>query len=200
MSIFGYKIAIIYVVVGLILAVVGGTIIEKLHLEDQIQSYVKRNNIQNITQVDDEIFKLSVRKRITYSINEVIDIFIRVFPYILVGVGIGAFIHNWIPQTFIEEILGGNNPFSVIIASLIGLPMYADIFGAIPIAEALFYKGAGLGTVISFMMSVTTLSLPSLVLLKNVVKNKLLAIFIAIVTIGIIIIGFTFNILQTLIV
>lgn len=200
MSIFGYKIAIIYVVVCLILAVVGGTIIEKLHLEDQIQSYVKRNNIQNITQVDDEIFKLSVRKRITYSINEVIDIFIRVFPYILVGVGIGAFIHNWIPQTFIEEILGGNNPFSVIIASLIGLPMYADIFGAIPIAEALFYKGAGLGTVISFMMSVTALSLPSLVLLKNVVKNKLLAIFIAIVTIGIIIIGFTFNILQTLIV
>ena len=200
MSIFGYKIAIIYVIVGLMLAVVGGTIIEKLNMEDQIQSYVKRNNINNITQVDDEIFKLSTKERIKYSIDEVMDIFKRVFPYILIGVGIGAFIHNWIPQTLIEELLGGNNPWSVIIASLIGLPMYADIFGAIPIAEALFYKGAGLGTVISFMMSVTALSLPSLILLKNVVKNKLLAVFIAIVIIGIMIIGFSFNLLQTLII
>ena len=182
------------------LAVVGGTIIEKLNMEDQIQSYVKRNNINNITQVDDEIFKLSTKERIKYSIDEVMDIFKRVFPYILIGVGIGAFIHNWIPQTLIEELLGGNNPWSVIIASLIGLPMYADIFGAIPIAEALFYKGAGLGTVISFMMSVTALSLPSLILLKNVVKNKLLAVFIAIVIIGIMIIGFSFNLLQTLII
>ena len=196
MSIFGFKIAVLYVIVGLILAVIGGTIIEKLGLEDQVESYVKRNNINNIIEVDNDVFKLTVPERIKYSVDEVIDIFKRVFPYILVGVGIGAFIHNWIPQSFIEWALGGNNPLSVILASLIGLPMYADIFGAIPIAEALFYKGAGLGTVISFMMSVTALSLPSLVLLKKVVKNKLLAIFILIVTIGIMIIGFTFNILQ----
>ena len=198
-SIFGLKIAVVYVIVGLILAVTGGTIIEKLNLEDQVESYVKRNITQTV-EVDDEIFQLTTSERIKYSVEEVTDIFKRVFPYILVGVGIGALIHNWIPESFIEWALGGNNPFSVIIASLIGIPMYADIFGAIPIAEALFYKGAGLGTVLSFMMSVTALSLPSLVLLKKVVKNKLLAIFILIVTVGIMIIGFTFNIFQGLIV
>ncbi len=186
-------------IVGLILAVTGGTIIEKLNLEDQVESYVKRNITQTV-EVDDEIFQLTTSERIKYSVDEVTDIFKRVFPYILLGVGIGALIHNWIPESFIEWALGGNNPFSVIIASLIGIPMYADIFGAIPIAEALFYKGAGLGTVLSFMMSVTALSLPSLVLLKKVVKNKLLAIFILIVTVGIMIIGFTFNIFQGLIV
>lgn len=200
MSIFGYKIAILYVIVGLVLAVIGGCIIERLHLEDQVESYVKRNNLENIAIVDDEVFQLSVAERISYAAGEVVSIFKKVFPYILVGVGIGALIHNWIPESFIEWALGGNNPFSVILASLIGLPMYADIFGAIPIAEALFYKGAGLGTVISFMMSVTALSLPSLVLLKNVVKNKLLAIFIIIVTVGIMIIGFSFNIFQTIII
>lgn len=198
-SIFGFKIAVVYVIVGLILAVTGGTIIEKLNMEDQVESYVKRN-ITQIVEVDDDIFQLTTSERIKYSVDEVTDIFKRVFPYILLGVGIGALIHNWIPQSFIEWALGGNNPFSVIIASLIGIPMYADIFGAIPIAEALFYKGAGLGTVLSFMMSVTALSLPSLVLLKKVVKNKLLAIFILIVTVGIMIIGFTFNIFQGLIV
>lgn len=200
MSIFGFKIALLYVIVGLILAVVGGSIIEKLHLEDQVESYVKINNLENIATVDDDVFKLSVGERIDYATGEVVSIFRKVFPYILIGVAIGALIHNWIPQSFIEWALGGNNPFSVILASLIGLPMYADIFGAIPIAEALFYKGAGLGTVISFMMSTTALSLPSLVLLKNVIKNKLLAIFIVIVTLGIMIIGFSFNILQTIIV
>lgn len=200
MSIFGFKIALLYVIVGLILAVIGGSIIERLDLEDQVESYVKRNNIDNMIEVDDDVFKLSVHERIKYSFDEVTDIFRRVFPYILLGVGIGAIIHNWIPESFIEWALGGNNPLSVILASLIGLPMYADIFGAIPIAEALFYKGAGLGTVISFMMSVTALSLPSLILLKKVIKNKLLAIFILIVTIGIMIIGFTFNILQTIII
>lgn len=200
MSIFGFKIAILYVIVGLILAVIGGTIIEKLGLENQVESYVKRNNINNMIEVDDDVFKLTVHERIKYSLDEVIDIFKRVFPYILVGVGIGAFIHNWIPQSFIEWALGGNNPLSVILASLIGLPMYADIFGAIPIAEALYYKGAGLGTVISFMMSVTALSLPSLVLLKKVVKNKLLAILILTVIIGIMIIGLTFNTIQGIII
>ncbi len=198
-SIFGFKIAILYVIVGLILAVIGGSIIEKLHMEDQVESYVKRNITQAV-EVDDDIFKLTTSERIKYSVDEVVDIFKRVFPYILLGVGIGALIHNWIPESFIEWALGGNNPFSVILASLIGIPMYADIFGAIPIAEALFYKGAGLGTVLSFMMSVTALSLPSLVLLKKVVKNKLLAIFILIVTVGIMIIGFTFNLFQGVIV
>ena len=201
MSIFGFKIAVLYVIVGLILAVIGGTLIDHLGLEDQIKGYIKNNNIKsNYVEIDDEIFKISFKERIKYAYDEVVTIFKKVFPYILVGVGIGALIHNWIPQSFIEWALGSNNPLSIILASIIGIPMYADIFGAIPIAEALYFKGAGLGTVLSFMMSVTALSLPSIVLLKNVIKNKLLAIFIAIVTIGIMIIGFSFNFFQYLLI
>ncbi len=188
MSFFGAKIAIAYVVVGLVLAVVGGLIIEKLGMEKHIEEYVW--SAQNI---DLEIEEMSRKERMDFSIEQVKGIFKQVWLYVLIGVGIGATIHNWIPQSFIEKILGENNPFSVLIATLIGIPIYADIFGTIPIAEALVFKGVGIGTVLAFMMGVTTLSLPSLTMLSKVIKPKLLKTFIAIVTLGILIIGYAFN-------
>lgn len=178
-------------ILGLILAVIGGTIIDKLHMEDYIADYIK--DIQNVN-VDTP--SMTKKDRAKYAWGEMVDVFKRVFPYILIGVGIGSIIHNWIPAEYIQLLLGRDNPYSVLIATLIGIPMYADIFGAIPIAEALLAKGAGLGTVLSFMMGVTALSLPSMIMLKNAVKNKLLAVFIIIVTVGIVIIGYTFNIFQ----
>jgi uncharacterized membrane protein YraQ (UPF0718 family) len=188
MSFFGAKIAIAYVVVGLILAVVGGTIIEKLGMEKHIEDYVW--GVQN---ADIEADEMTRKDRIDFSKEQVKEIFKQVWIYVLLGVGIGAAIHNWIPQSFIEKILGQNNPFSVLIAAFVGIPIYADIFGTIPIAEALVAKGVGIGTVLAFMMGVTTLSLPSITMLSKVVKPKLLGIFIAIVSIGIIIIGYSFN-------
>ncbi len=188
MSFFGAKIAIAYVVVGLVLAVVGGTIIEKLGMEKHIEDYVW--GAQN---ADIEPDNMTTKDRIDFSKEQVKEIFKQVWIYVLLGVGIGAAIHNWIPQSFIEKILGQNNPFSVLIATFIGIPIYADIFGTIPIAEALVAKGVGIGTVLAFMMGVTTLSLPSITMLSKVVKPKLLGTFIAIVTIGILIIGYSFN-------
>lgn len=188
MSFFGAKIAIAYVVVGLVLAVVGGTIIEKLGMEKHIEDYVW--GAQN---ADIEPDNMTTKDRIDFSKEQVKEIFKQVWIYVLLGVGIGAAIHNWIPQSFIEKILGQNNPFSVLIATFIGIPIYADIFGTIPIAEALVAKGVGIGTVLAFMMGVTTLSLPSITMLSKVVKPKLLGTFIAIVTIGILIIGYAFN-------
>lgn len=187
-SFFGGKIAIAYVVVGVVLAVIGGAIIQKLNMEKYIEDYV-----WSVESADVELDELTRKDRVDFSRNQVRDIVGRVWPYILIGVGIGATIHNWIPQHVIEKILGENNPFSVLIATLIGIPIYADIFGTIPIAEALVAKGVGIGTVLSFMMAVTTLSLPSMIMLSKVVKPKLLATFIAIVTIGIMIIGYGFN-------
>lgn len=187
-SFFGLKIAIAYVVVGLILAVLGGTIIDKLGLEKYVQGYVRE-----IENVDAEIVEMTRTERIAYSKEQVRDIFKRVWIYVLIGVGIGAAIHNWIPQTVVENVVGSNNPFAVLLATAIGIPMYADIFGTLPIAEALFGKGVGIGTVLSFMMAVTALSLPSIIMLSKVVKPKLLAIFVGIVAIGIIIIGYLFN-------
>ena len=187
-SFFGAKIAISYVVVGLILAVIGGTIIDKLGMEEYIEDYVWR--VQN---VDIEAGEMTKEERRSFAKGQVKDIIKRVWIYILIGVGIGAAIHNWIPQSVIEKILGQRNPFSVLLATLVGIPIYADIFGTIPIAEALVAKGVGIGTVLSFMMGVTTLSLPSMIMLSQVVKKKLLALFIFIVTIGIIIIGYSFN-------
>ncbi len=192
MSIFGSKIAIAYVIVGLVIAVVGGTLIEKLHMEKYVEEFVK-----NASHVDISSPSLTSKDRIQFAKEQVMETFKKVFPYILVGVGIGAIIHNWIPQSWIESILGGRNPFGVLMATLIGIPMYADIFGTIPIAEALLAKGALLGTVLAFMMSVTTLSLPSLIMLKKAVKPKLLALFIAICAVGITIVGYTFNIFST---
>ena len=195
MSIFGAKVAIIYVVVGLVIAVVGGTLIEKLHMEAYVEEFIR-----NAGGVDIESPTLTKRERVQFAKEQVVSTFKKVFPYILVGVGIGAVIHNWIPESWIEAVLGGNNPFGAVLATLVGVPMYADIFGTIPVAEALLYKGAQLGTILSFMMAVTTLSLPSLIMLRKAVKPKLLALFIGICTIGIIIVGYLFNAFQFLLI
>ena len=195
MSIFGVKVAIVYVVLGLVVAVAGGTFIEKLPLENQVEEFIR-----NAKQIDIPREELTVRKRLKYSAEQVAGTFKKVFPYILVGVGIGAFIHNWIPEDLIVRFLGNGNPFGVIIATIAGVPMYADIFGCIPIAEALLAKGAKLGVVLSFMMGVTTLSLPSMIMLKKAIKPKLLGVFIAICTVGIIIVGYFFNTIQYLLV
>lgn len=195
MSIFGAKVAIIYVVVGLIIAVVGGTIIEKLHMERYVESFILTSGSVDIESPD-----LTKKDRVIYAKEQMLSTFKKVFPYILVGVGIGAIIHNWIPEAWVSQVLGSNNPFGVVLATLIGVPMYADIFGSIPIAEALLYKGAQLGAVLSFMMAVTTLSLPSMIMLRRAVKPKLLALFIVICTVGIIIVGYVFNVLQTFII
>lgn len=191
MSIFGTKVAIIYVVFGLVIAVAGGTIIEKLHMEEDIENFVLTAG-----SVDIEAPDLTIRERLIYAKEQTFDTFKKVFPYILVGVGIGALIHNWIPESWIETVLGSNNPLGVILATLVGIPMYADIFGTIPVAEALLSKGAQLGTVLSFMMAVTTLSLPSLIMLRKAVKPKLLALFIGVCAIGIILVGYLFNAFQ----
>ncbi len=191
MSIFGAKVALLYVVVGLVIAVIGGTLIEKLHMEAYVEDFIRKAG-----GVDIESPALTMRERVQFTKEQVASTFQKVFPYILVGVGIGAVIHNWIPEQWIESVLGSNNPFSVILAVLVGVPMYADIFGTIPVAEALLYKGAQLGTILSFMMAVTTLSLPSMIMLRKAVKPKLLALFIGICTVGITIVGYLFNMFQ----
>ena len=194
MSIFGARIAIVYVVMGLMIAVAGGTLIERLHMEDQVADFIRNAN----SSVEIETPSLPVKERFIYAKDQVVSTFKKVFPYILMGVGIGAVIHNWIPESWIRAVLGGRNPFGVILATILGIPMYADIFGVIPIAEALLHKGALLGTILSFMMAVTTLSLPSLIMLKKAIKPKLLGTFIAICTVGIIIVGYGFNLFQYL--
>ena len=190
-SIFGAKVAVVYVIVGLIIAVLGGTIIEHMHLEDHVEDFIKQASYVDIAYVS-----LSYQDRIQYAKEQVIQTFKKVFPYILIGVGLGAMIHNWIPETWIEKILGSENPFGVIFATFVGVPMYADIFGTIPVAEALLAKGAQLGTNLSFMMAVTTLSLPSIIMLKKAIKPKLLGVFITICTVGIIVVGYLFNALS----
>lgn len=192
MSIFGAKVAVVYVIVGLIIAVIGGTIIEHMHLEDHVEDFIKQASYVDIATVS-----LSYQERIQYAKEQVIQTFKKVFPYILIGVGLGAMIHNWIPETWIEKILGTENPFGVLFATLVGVPMYADIFGTIPVAEALLAKGAQLGTILSFMMAVTTLSLPSIIMLKKAIKPKLLGVFITICIVGIIVVGYLFNALST---
>ncbi len=194
MSIFGTKVAIAYVLVGLIIAVVGGTIIEKLRMETSIEDFIR-----NASAVELASPSLTPKDRLLYAKDQVTATFKKVFPYILVGVGIGAVIHNWIPQSWVETVLGSHNPFGVILSTIIGVPMYADIFGTIPVAEALLNKGAQLGTILAFMMAVTTLSLPSMIMLRKAVKTKLLGLFIAICTVGIIIVGYLFNAIQYLI-
>ena len=190
-SVFGAKIAFMYVIVGLVLAVIGGSIIDKLSMEQYVEKFSQKGKPMELAEPE-----LSVRDRIGYSAEQVKMTVHKVLPYILIGVGIGAIIHNWIPAQIIQTILGSDNPFSVLIATVVGIPMYADIFGTIPIAEALFSKGVGAGTIISFMMAVTALSLPSMIMLKRVVKTRLLVTFIGIVTLGIIIIGYLFNVLN----
>lgn len=191
MSIFGTKVAVVYVMVGLIIAVVGGTLIEKMHMEKYVEEF-----ILNANSVDIDSPALIQKDRLIYAKEQVASTFKKVFPYILVGVVIGAGIHNWIPENWIETVLGSNNPFGVVLATLVGIPMYADIFGTIPVAEALLAKGAQLGTILSFMMAVTTLSLPSMIMLKKAVKPKLLGAFVVICAVGIIVVGYSFNIFQ----
>lgn len=195
MSIFGAKVAVAYVVVGLILAVIGGSLIEKLGMEKYVESFIK-----SAGSVDIEAPELTKRDRVIYAKEQVQATVKKVILYVLIGVGIGALIHNWIPAEWIQTVLGDRNPFSVILATLVGVPMYADIFGTIPIAEALYFKGVGLGTILSFMMAVTALSAPSIIMLRRAVKPKLLVVFVSIVTVGIIIIGYTFNAFQFLLV
>lgn len=191
MSIFGAKVAILYVVLGLVIAVAGGTLIEKLHMENQVEEFIRRASAVDIASPT-----LTQKERLVYAKDQVVETFKKVFPYILIGVGIGAVIHNWIPESWVVAVLGSHNPFGVILATIIGIPMYADIFGTIPIAEALLGKGAQLGTVLAFMMGVTTLSLPSMIMLRKAVKPKLLGVFIAICALGIIVVGYLFNLFQ----
>lgn len=192
MSIFGAKVAIIYVLLGLVIAVIGGTLIEKLHMEKYVEDF-----ILSASRVDLDAPTLSNQDRLIYSKEQTVATFKKVFPYILIGVGIGALIHNWVPEEWIAVVLGNRNPFGVILATLIGIPMYGDIFGTIPIAEALLGKGALLGSILAFMMAVTSLSLPSLIMLRKAVKPKLLWLFIAICVAGIILVGYIFNGLQS---
>ena len=195
MSIFGWKVAVLYVIFGLVIAVAGGTLIEKLHLENQVEDFIR--NGKSIDLPQDE---LHFKDRCKYAWEQVCGTAKKVFPYVLIGVGIGAVIHNWIPEDLVVKVLGTGNPFGVLIATVAGIPMYADIFGTIPIAEALLAKGARLGVVLSFMMGVTTLSLPSMIMLRKAVKPKLLGIFIAICTVGIILVGYLFNAIQYLLI
>ena len=194
MSIFGAKVAILYVVLGLVIAVAGGTLIEKLHMENQVEEFIRRASAVDIASPT-----LTQKERLVYAKEQVEETFRKVFPYILIGVGIGAVIHNWIPESWVVAVLGSHNPFGVILATIIGIPMYADIFGTIPIAEALLGKGAQLGTVLAFMMGVTTLSLPSMIMLRKAVKPKLLGVCIAICAAGIIVVGYLFNLSQGII-
>lgn len=195
MSIFGAKVAAVYVLLGLVIAVIGGTVIERLHMEKYVEDFVL-----SAGGADMDSPSLTFRERAAYAKEQMLGTFKKVFPYILVGVGIGAVIHNWIPQSWIETVLGSDNPFGVVLATIVGVPMYADIFGTIPVAEALLAKGAQLGTVLSFMMAVTTLSLPSLIMLRKAVKPKLLWLFIGICVAGIIAVGYLFNALQPILI
>ena len=191
MSIFGVKVAVIYVAIGLAVAVTGGYVIEKLHMERYVEDFVLNASVKNRKERE-----FTVKDRMIFAKDKVVETFKKVFPYIIIGVLIGSLIHNVIPEEFVIKILGDDNPFGVILATLVGIPMYGDIFGTIPVAEALLTKGARLGTVLSFMMAVTTLSLPSMVMLKKAVKPRLLILFIAICTMGIILVGYMFNILE----
>lgn len=195
MSIFGTKVAIVYVMMGLVIAMVGGTLIEKLHMEAYVEEF-----ILSAGSVDIDSPTLTQKERLIYAKDQVVSTFKKVFPYILLGVGIGALIHNWIPESWITAILGSGNPLGVVLATVVGVPMYADIFGTIPVAEALLGKGALLGTVLAFMMAVTTLSLPSLIMLRKAVKPKLLGLFIGICVIGIILVGYLFNAIQPILI
>ncbi len=191
MGIFGAKVAVLYVILGLVVAMVGGALIQRLHLEDQVEEFIRQGVA---VQADGPV--LTQKDRVVYAKEQMLSTFQKVFPYILIGVGIGALIHNWIPQSWVEAVLGGKNPLGVILATIIGVPVYADIFGTIPVAQALLGKGAMLGTVLSFMMAVTTLSLPSLIMLRRAVKPRLLGVFVAICTVGIILVGYLFNAIQ----
>lgn len=194
-SVFGWKVAVVYVIFGLAVAVIGGTLIEKLHFENQVDEYIRNSKVLDVPQE-----QLQFKDRIKYAWEQVVGTAKKVFPYVLIGVAIGAVIHNYIPENLIVKVLGSENPFGVVVATVVGVPMYADIFGTIPIAEALLAKGAQLGVVLSFMMGVTTLSLPSMIMLRKAVKPKLLGFFVGICVVGIILVGYFFNAIQNIII
>lgn len=196
MSIFGVRVAVVYVVMGLVIAVVGGTMIEKLHMEDQVAEFIRNRRGSADAAIPEQTFG----EKVIYAKDQMLATFKKVFPYIMLGVGIGALIHNWIPESWIQTVLGSRNPFGVVLAAIIGIPMYADMFGIIPVAEALLAKGALLGSILCFMMAITTLSLPSLIMLKRAIKPKLLGTFVAICTVGIILVGYGFNLFQNLLI
>lgn len=195
MSIFGARVAVVYVLLGLVVAVVGGTLISKLDLEDEVEGFIRAARAGEL-----DAPSLSRAERASYAKDQVCSTLKKVFPYILIGVAIGAVIHNWVPESWVVSVLGGRNPFGVVLAAIVGIPMYADIFGTIPIAESLLAKGAQLGTVLAFMMAVTTLSLPSMIMLRKAIKPKLLAVFVAICAVGIMVVGYLFNIMQDLLI
>ena len=195
MSVFGARVAVVYVILGLVIAVIGGSLLEKMGMERYVEDFIK-----NAPHIEAEGMQLTRHDRVVYAKEQLVSTIKKVAPYILIGVGIGALIHNVVPQEWVEMILGNDNPFAVILATLVGVPMYADIFGTIPVAESLLFKGAGLGTILSFMMAVTTLSLPSMIMLKKAVKSRLLAAFIGICVVGIILVGYFFNAIQYLLV
>ncbi len=196
MSIFGVRVAVVYVVMGLVIAVVGGTMIEKLHMEDQVAEFIRNRRGSADAAIPEQTFG----EKVIYAKDQMLATFKKAFPYIMLGVGIGALIHNWIPESWIQTVLGSRNPFGVVLAAIIGIPMYADMFGIIPVAEALLAKGALLGSILCFMMAITTLSLPSLIMLKRAIKPKLLGTFVAICTVGIILVGYGFNLFQNLLI
>lgn len=195
MSVFGARVAVVYVILGLVIAVIGGSLLEKMGMERYVEDFIK-----NAPHIEAESMQLTRHDRVVFAKEQLVSTIKKVAPYILIGVGIGALIHNVVPQEWVEMILGNDNPFAVILATLVGVPMYADIFGTMPVAESLLFKGAGLGTILSFMMAVTTLSLPSMIMLKKAVKSRLLAAFIAICVVGIILVGYFFNAIQYLLV
>ena len=195
MSVFGTRVAVLYVLLGLVIAVIGGTLLQKLGMERYVEDFIR-----HAPHIESQSGTLTRRDRVDYAKGQLVNTAKKVAPYVFLGVGIGALIHNVVPQTWVEMVLGSQNPLAVILATLVGVPMYADIFGTIPVAESLLFKGAGLGTVLSFMMAVTTLSLPSLIMLKQAVKSRLLAAFIGICTLGIILVGYFFNAIQVLLV
>ena len=195
MSVFGARVAVAYVILGLVIAVIGGSLLEKMGMERYVEDFIK-----NAPHIEAEGMQLTRHDRVVFAKEQLVSTIKKVAPYILIGVGLGALIHNVVPQEWVEMILGNDNPFAVILATLVGVPMYADIFGTIPVAESLLFKGAGLGTILSFMMAVTTLSLPSMIMLKKAVKPRLLAAFIGICVVGIILVGYFFNTIQFLLV
>ncbi|MBN2504469.1 MAG: permease [Bacilli bacterium] len=198
-GIFGWRVALIYVATGLLIAILGGSLISLFKMEKYVEEFVTVKNNDTDVSVATCANSVTTRKeRTNYAASQVKTIITKVWPYIIIGVAIGAFIHGYVPQDFLENILARDNFFSVLIATLVGVPFYADIFGTLPIAEALVLKGVGIGTVLAFMMAVTALSLPSLIMLRKVVKLKLLIFFVGIVVTGIVVMGYLFNLMGHL--
>jgi len=187
-GLFGWKIALIYIGTGLVVAIVAGIVIGKLKMEKYVQDYVWEMQVGNA-----EIVQLTFREKLDYARDYTLDLLKKIWPYVVVGVGLGAFIHGFVPQDFLVRWAGRDNPFAVPVAVALGVPLYSNAAGVIPIVHALMEKGMAIGTVLAFMMAVTALSLPEAIILKNVLKNRLLAVFFGIVAMAIVCVGYLFN-------